>query len=259
MRAAAFALALVACSIPEKHFDNGSIDAPQGTIDANPNPPDGPPGGPDGPIGGAFDCMGQPFPTTGESTFTVSGVVAKLDGGTTIAGATVGGYVSGGGSPILTTTTDGSGNFSVTVSPPGSVAVDGYLKATATGVVDAYVYPQAPFSKDVMVGIETFTSPLSTEGLDPSTAQLVIEVHDCNGMPLANATVSLSPPGGQIQYVRNGTTDPTATATDSSGAAIVLDYPAGNPTLNATVNGIQLRPHTFPTTANSVATADIGP
>ncbi len=260
MRAVAVTLALAACSIPEKHFDNGAIDAPQGPIDSNPNAPDGPPAdanlNPDGAMG-AFSCMGQPFPTTGNQTVTISGLMAKLDNGMFVAGATVGGYANGSTSPIITTTTDSSGHFTVTINTFGQ-ALSGYVKATASGVLDAYVYPQAPITKDGMLSIETFTSPLPM-GLDPTTAQLVIEVHDCNDTPLAGATISFTPAGGTIQYVKNGQTDPTATSTDSSGAAIVLNYPPGTPTLNAVVGGIQLRPHQFPVTANTVVSADIQP
>jgi hypothetical protein len=269
MRASLFAaLTLAACSIPEKHFDNGgAIDAPQVTIDTPStdapfgfpdaaNPIDANPNAPD--AGAPFACMGQPFPTTAPPTVTVSGVVAKLDTGGTVAGATVAGYPNGSTTPFVTTTTDANGNFSATINT-GGLALNGYIKMTGSGVVDAYVYPEAPISMDASVAIETFTAPLTTVGLDPTKAQLVLQVHDCNGVPLAGAVFSLQPTGGQLVYIKNGTTDPTATSTDSSGVAIVTNQPPGNATLNAVVNGTSLRQHVFPAVANAITTADIQP
>lgn len=82
---------------------------------------------------GGFDILGIPCVSFGRdstpSTLTISGVTRTCDGSGTLPGCTVFCFRTSDNAILASTTSDGSGNYSVTVP----VATACYLVATNTG------------------------------------------------------------------------------------------------------------------------------
>jgi hypothetical protein len=249
MRALLLAV-LAACSIPDKHALGG--DAPLGqdgkSIDA--------PKQLDAPVSGPFACLGQPLPTTAPSTFTISGqsISISTSGDQPIAGVTLNGYVTGQVAPIVTLSTDASGNYSVGV-PSGGVPIDGHIVASLPSYLTANIFPSRPFDSDTTVAVEMITSQTMSLAaqvagvtISGNEAQIAVFVVDCNNTPLAGATVQVTTPQGAtgtVRYAINGIPSQSATMTDATGLAFVFNTSGGALTIHATVPEGMLRAHTF--------------
>lgn len=231
-----------ACSIPEKQLVTG--DAPQGL---------------------PYACFGQPLPTTANAKVTISGTVADPFSGNPLANASVEAFLVGSTAPIFMTNTDASGAFTHDQGT-GGVPRDTYLRVSLNGYLDTYYYPAVPVAADLRLNIEALTSmDLATIGnvvgitIDPTKANFVVSVVDCNDNPISGATVS-TVPAGTVRYFVNFTPSPTAVATDAStGAAIVANVPVSNTTINATVDGKTLRSHNLDSVAGALMLTEIQP
>jgi hypothetical protein len=241
---------VAACSIPDKHAIGG--DAPyvqDGTVVDTPKPLDAPASGP-------FACLGQPLPTTAPSTFTISGqsTAISTNGDQAIANVTLNGYVTGQVTPIVTLSTDASGNYSVVV-PSGGVPIDGHIVATLPSYLTANIFPSRPFDSDTIVPVEMITSQtlslaaqVAGVTITGNEAQIAVFVVDCNNTPLVGATVQVTTPQGAtgtVRYAINGIPSQTATMTDTTGLAFVFNASGGAMTIHATVSEGTLRAHAF--------------
>ncbi len=73
--------------------------------------------------------------------------------------------------------------------------------------------------------------------LDSSLGVIFGEVRNAAGVPVAGATVSVLPAGGELYYFNEaGDPDPTATATPSTGRFLVLSYPPGDCVVTASAS-----------------------
>jgi hypothetical protein len=221
-----------------------------------------PTGTPD--AGGPFACLGQPLPSTAPPSITISGIVTTAIGNAPVSGATLQGYVVGTTSPVITLTTDGNGMASAS-APTGGKPIDGYFRASISGKEDTWFYPAVPFAGDQTIGVVMLTSSdvatvaqIANTSQDPTQAMMFIKVVDCNGAPLAGATISTQP-AGTIRYFSGGTPNSGATATDSSGAAAVFDVPSGTVTLGAVEGAMTLRSHSMNVTGGTVLETLIQP
>jgi len=234
------ALALGACSVPEKHLTDA--EAP-------------------------FACLNKPPPSIADDQITFAGMIRDSYSGDKIAGASVQAFLAiDRMHPIFTTTTDGQGEFSQRQGT-GGAPLDAFLRATLNGYVTTEFYPAVRFSHSsatqlqqlmpseitTLAGVAGLTVDLQTKAL------FLVTVTDCAGLPLGGATVSTTPPG-DVRYFVNRLPSGTAVATDSdTGTALVANVPLSNTTINATVSGMTLRSHTIDSTAGIVIQTEIQP
>ncbi len=253
MRTAALALALAACSIPSKHFDDGTVDAPPGT-------PDAPAGTADARMtdaGAAFACRGQPFPTTAPSSVTVSAQLGDPFAAASFAGAIVTPY--SGGNPVTMLTADANGKVMVTVPTGGVPLTVDYVQATMSGYDDAYFYPTAPVSHDLSVGIYLATPTEMSALTDAAHTVIFLEVVDCTNLPVEGATVSTTP-AATINYVDATGHIGVGTATSNNGVVFITGATAGVITLDgATSDSLPLRSHQVTTRLNTMTVTAIQP
>jgi hypothetical protein len=191
---------------------------------------------------------------------TVSGTAVKrsISTITPAVGATVDAFRADDTVPLVSTTTDAQGKYSLAVATDG--AFDGYVKSALSSYLDTYLYPPAPLTASF--------SALSINHIDSSTlnylsntscgsAQLTtngivaVVVVDANNMPVAGVAVSSAP--AATKYCYNGTSglpDMAATMTATDGVAYMINVPAGKVTVSAQKVGIVFRPHDVTARAN---------
>ena len=263
-----------------------TADSPPGTPDAPPVVPDADPLAPDAMPG--FACLGNPIPTTAPATVNISGDVAEVTTGGEVlkSGVTVEAFRTGNPTPVdsdVSAATTGAYTLAIATQPPMTPA-DGYLRAdpgmncqTITGGADecktVFLFPPTLIFEDIQVapvrtvGNQAFgflhtlagaTAPVA------GTSAIAIVVTDCDGNPLAGATVT-SNPAGEVRYnAASGLPNSGATATAADGVAYVLNVATGNVTVDAMYMGMDLREHTIPTRAhdgadNAINTTTIQP
>jgi hypothetical protein len=242
MRSMAIAIlvAATACSIEEKHLIAASTE----------------------PLG----CLGNALPTTASDPVAITGTLTDPFNGHAVAGATIEGFLVGTTSSIFTTTSDARGAFS-REQGFGGVPRSAYLRASPNGYLPSYFYPAVPIASDITLAIQMLTATdLATIAmvagigqLDSGKAHLFVSVIDCNGMPVAGATVTTTPPG-TVRYFANATPSPTSIATDAiTGSAMVANIPISNTIISATVNGMTLRSHPFDGVAGALMQTEIQP
>jgi hypothetical protein len=168
----------------------------------------------------------------------------------------------------MMTTTGSDGSYSMTV-PTGGVALNGFLKATASTYVDTYLWPPAPLTASFAdASINFLTS--STEGLatgslcDVSGGQIAsdaligLELENSSGSDITGATVTASPAAAKYCYdaQEDGMSLPSsgATATDSDGVALLINVPAGEVTLSGSATGTTFAGHTVNAVAGAFTT-----
>jgi hypothetical protein len=102
---------------------------------------------------GSIDAFVDPFrdaPATSTVQVTVSGKVTapSTTGSMPLASVKIVAYRNADETtPIGTTTSDGAGNYSLTVQTNGE-SIDGYLVASLTDYLDTYLYPPYPLTMD---------------------------------------------------------------------------------------------------------------
>lgn len=224
---------LGACSFPTKHADP---DAGAGTPDA----------------ATPFGCQGAPFGTTAPAQILISGQALDLGTGVAAASTAVTGLLDGGGT-LFTGTTDGGGNFSARLDTHGK-ALAGYVVTAAGTYAASYFYPAHPFDADTVVPLpvlkpaELEQPPISNP---TSTALVQLILGNCLGAGLAGCTLTVAPAAQRIVYAINGKPDPTATATDATGYALVYGVVSGPVQFSASCPTGPLRPSSIAIAASS--------
>jgi hypothetical protein len=212
-----------------------------------------------------YGCLGQPLPTTAPARVTIAGIVEDRYQGVPIPNAALQAFLTGSTVPVFTVQTDATGKFSMGQGT-GGTPVDAYLHATANGFLESYLYPAVPVAESsTMLDVQTFTATelgtlamLAGETLDPTKAQILVIVVDCNDMPVEGAVVATQP-AGDVKYLVSSRPSPTAIATDASGAAFVFNVPPSATTINATVSGMMLRSHVLEGLAGALTQTEIQP
>ncbi len=150
-----------------------------------------------------FSCVGNSN-TTAVDPLVISGTVQSLAG--TVVGPTSGVLVQAYGadnSLVTSSTTDASGNFSLSI-PTGGVPFNGYLFMTNSGFVPASAYWSKPLTQATISTPFVFGSgdigffyQLVGRSQNPDDGTVVFSVADCNGAPINDATLAgLSGYGG---------------------------------------------------------------
>jgi hypothetical protein len=152
---------------------------------------------------------------------------------------------------VTSAMTDAQGNYTLTIETNG-VALDGFLKASITGLIDTYLYPPEPLAEDFDRAsinlITTGTRSLLTGGIacdadyDPTKGMIAMLVLDGADMPVAGAVVSSTPAATSDCY--NGDPFPSndATGTDTDGIGYLFNV-TGNASVTATANGLTFPSH----------------
>ncbi len=217
--------------------------------------------------GAGFECVGATLPTTAPPTLVLGGATTTvgLSGQMPLATVSIELFEGMSTTPAKTTTSDAQGLYSVMVATSG-VPVDGYVHGTKATYIDSYLYPPAPLAADVGNAklllitsgtfnlLQTFASVTQAAG----NGFMGIVVNDCNGMPVAGATVSTLP-AGSVRYNAGGIPSNTSMVTDTDGVAYVFNLPAGDVTVQASAGGNTLREHVVNARADVLTTTVVQP
>ncbi len=206
---------------------------------------------------GGGGMMGTPdAPSNIPAMITISGVASEITatGRTPQAGVTVTVHKASDDSVQGMATTDSAGAYTIMVATNGA-PVEGYLKATFTGLKDTYLYPPFALSADFS-GATTLMLKQSTQNLanqlagaaapDPAKgwiALLVVDGPTTGAAPVMGATVSASPTG-EIKYNGSaGVPQAQAMSTAADGIAYAMNVPAGMVTVSGSKTGLTFKSH----------------
>jgi hypothetical protein len=199
-----------------------------------------------------FFCAGLPSPVTASDPVTLAGTLSDVVATNPISGATISARRRSDDVLLDSDTTTAAGEFSLS-STTGGVPLDAYLAMTATGYPASFVYPTDPLTADELnFGARALTSSnlnlaylLSGVVHASGTGTTVVLVVDCLGVPIEGATVAFVPSAGALRYLVGGVPSNSATSTDASGAALGLNAPAGESTVQANYSSTALESHSF--------------
>jgi hypothetical protein len=206
---------------------------------------------------------------------TLTGTTSSVGiaGKAAAAGVAVEIHLASDDSMIGSGTSDGSGNYSISVATHGA-AVDGYLTAAmGTTYVPTYLYPPKPLSADFSGATVLLltSSTLSTAAALGGTSQtsgdgfIGADVFDASAAPVAGATVTATVDGaadGTVVYDGSGSSalpSNSATSTAADGTSYVFSVTPGTATVAASKSGITFSSHTVKTYADSVTLTIIEP
>ncbi|HEU0030604.1 MAG TPA: hypothetical protein VFQ53_08225 [Kofleriaceae bacterium] len=202
------------------------------------------------------------------ATITISGTASarSLSGSTPAADVAVAAFATSNEStPVAMATTDASGNYTLTVTTNGA-PLDGFLKATKTGLKDTYLVPPAPLVADfsgaslnmVESNIYSALFALCSTSEDATKGVIALIVEDAAGNPVAGATVTSSPAPTKACYnSSSGTPSGTVTETAADGTAYLFGT-VGNVTVSASGGGT-FKSHALNVHADSLNTTLITP
>jgi len=163
----------------------------------------------DAPSGGNIDASSIDAPGGGGGNITITGTAVERTAGgmTPVNGATIAAYQNGNdATPVVMTTSMADGTFSLSVPASGG-PLDGYLKATKSGLKDTYLYPPVPISADTVAPVNM---------ISPDTLNLLVLLAIGAGNQQAGK-------GLIALVVVNGA---TATSTPVAGVAVTSTPPA---------------------------------
>jgi hypothetical protein len=211
-----------------------------------------------------LDCLGEPLPETVPDNVVLSGLVTTWSN-VIIDGAEVEALAVSDDGLLSDDTSALNGSYELTV-PTGGAPLDAYLRVSAEGSVDSYVYPPMPFVADDEPDLSLITADLRAGvadeagvSLEADKGLLYVLVLDCNGDPVEGATVTTNPPGEQLSYTEGFVPSPDRTSTDGSGAAYIFNLPPGDVEVHATVDGYALREHTIEVRADVMTISSVIP
>ncbi len=248
MRVALAAVALYACSIPDKHPGTVS-DGPVTSDAASGHDGAGPPV--DGAGSGPFACFGQPLPTTAPPTITVSGTVTEITAVASepLSGAMLEVHPVPSGNAVANGFSDASGSYSMSVQTGGK-PFNGFVVANGSGDLPVSVFPSRPFDSNTELAVTMITQQTlmlagETVGISivSTDTQFAIVIVDCDGTPLAGATLTSA--SGTVRYGSGGLPSQSALSTDTTGEVFVFNVVPGDFTVSGlAANGDPLRSHT---------------
>lgn len=198
---------------------------------------------------------------------TISGTATErsLSGTTPVQGATVAAYNSSDPSTVVVmTTTDASGNYSLSV-PTNGKPIDGFVKSTKSGYVDTYLYSPIELTADFSMASINMLTPsnfmllsgtLCAGSQDAAKGTIAVEVVD-SAMPGANtvagAAVASTPAATKYCYDQGGVPNKSATVTDTDGVAFMFNV-TGSVQVSATKSGATFKSHTVNAVAGAFTT-----
>ncbi len=244
MRAALIACALAGCTFPTK-----------------PGPP--------------YGCVGDPVPTTAPEIVRIRGRVYDpfaLD--QPLANVSVSGHVVNQSSSTFAVRTDGTGAFEASEETAGAPH-EQYFFAHNPAVppyADTYSYPAAPVANNTTVTLLQFSLPelvgLAAQTCNcmpsPPSPIMIVAVVDCNGDPVAHATLTVTAAPSDPIYIGyfddTGVPNPAARETGRLGAAVVTGpMMPGSVTVGATYGTVPFRTHSVLTFGAALTYVEVSP
>ncbi len=209
---------------------------------------------------------GPPVPTT----IMITGVAQTISAGGTdpAPDVLIEAFANSDAATVITSAmTDAQGNYTLTVTTNG-VALDGFLKASKSNLLDTYLYAPEPIAENFDGASINMISQNTLDGLagvfcgdDQSTSNGVIAalIYDAADMPVAGAMMSSSPAPSSVCYNgTNGLPSNNATATAADGIGYMFNV-TGNVTVSGTAAGLTLRSHAVTARAGALTTTLIRP
>lgn len=198
----------------------------------------------------AYTCSTLSYPTTAPASITVSGVVQGFTS-SPIDSAVVLAFKNGTATPVDSTMTNASGQFTLNAST-GGAPLDGYVKASKSGLIDTYAFPSAPLPANAsitltMINTTTLGLLASNDGVTPVAGKgaLAIRPVDCTETVVPTATVS---------------TSPSATLYgDASGDFFAFNVAPGSVQVNAQYQSHVFHSHSVTAIADAVTITIIAP
>lgn len=209
-------------------------------------------------------------PSNVPQTITITGQAQEISAGGTDPeeGVLVEAFSNDDENTVITmATTDAQGNYTLTVTTNGE-ALDGFLKATKTGLLVTYLYPPEPLAENFdgasvnMVSQQTFgflSGFLCNGNQDSAKGTIAALIYDASDMPVAGATMSSSPAPTSVCYNgNNDLPDDAATATSADGIGYMFNV-TGTVTVSGTATGLTLRSHAVTARPGALTTTLIRP
>jgi hypothetical protein len=167
------------------------------------------------------------------------------------------------GTPMVQTSSGADGSYSLSVpisGPIGSNELTGYLALREEGLLPSLLVPDGPIDADIKgmyspVTSETAVATLyavSGIGRKASAGTLGIMVLDCDGVPVVDARVSITPPPAALVYTDDaGSPNGSLASTRGTGIVYALNVPVGTVTVTASKTGETFMTHDVPMLDNS--------
>lgn len=223
--------------------------------------------------GGADANIDTPGGGGGAITITGTAVERTASGMNPVDSAVIAAYQNGNDTtPVAMTTSMSNGTFSLSV-PGGGGPLDGYLKATKSGLKDTYLYPPAPITADTVAPVNMISGDTldllvllaigagnqqAGKGL---IALVVVNGATATSTPVAGAAVTSNPASSASIYNgSNGLPDRNANGTGADGTAFLFNAPSdANVTVSATKTGSTFTSHSVKAWPNQFTTTLITP
>jgi hypothetical protein len=205
------------------------------------------------PAGPDLSCLSQPQPappTTAVDPMVLAGRVVEFTtaGMTPVDAAEVALFRAGQPVVLARTHSASNGAFATGAVATSGHAVHAYVKATKPGYRTAFYYPPVPFTASSTTLVvptlsdavfATVKTLLGATQDDAHNGALLVAVLDCDGHPLAGATLSVRRGMSSVGHAY----DLGAAVPADAGVFLVFDVPDGKVRVSATYQGTQLPEH----------------
>ncbi|HEY5923514.1 MAG TPA: hypothetical protein VIV11_17660 [Kofleriaceae bacterium] len=227
-------------------------------------------------LGSGIGCGGDDTTTTADAPnvpamITITGTASErsASGSNPKAGVMVAAYKNSDAATVVAmSTTDAAGMYTLTI-PTGGAPIDGYVKATVTGLVDTYLYPPKPLIADfsgaslnmITQGtLDLLSGTLCGSGQEATKGVIAVLIVDAAMTPIEGATATGTPAPAKICYNgSSGLPDRNATVTQPDGVAYMLNVGPGEVTVNASKSGLTFVSHKVNARAGVFTTTPISP
>lgn len=221
-------------------------------------------------------CAGEALPTTvANPPITISGSVqsiANISGAVPLGiSANISALQQADDALIVavnSVATTGSNTFSIVDPESSDTPLAAYVKATATGHIDTYLYPPYDIFENftnaqfLMFGVDLWGLVPLVAGVTQTDGNgaIMIIVSDCDEAAVESATVSIQPDVGEIRYGdSSGLPSSSLSSTQGMGIAFIFDVPPGQYTIDAQRGGVSFREHGVKSFADSATTTILAP
>lgn len=205
-----------------------------------------------------------PCPVTGRSggSLRISGTTVDIPafgGSVPRSGVEVEVSTMLGGTPMVKTSSQSDGSYSLSVPMAGD-ELAAYIALRESGLLPSLLVPDGPLDADVVglyspVASDAAVSTLywvSGVGRKSTAGTLGVMVLDCDGTPIVDAHVAITPEPAALVYTDDdGNPDTSLTSTRGKGLVYGLNVPVGTVTVTATKTGETFMSHQVPILDNS--------
>jgi hypothetical protein len=197
----------------------------------------------------AFDPVRCGVGTTAPDPLTLAGEVVyftNFTGSDEPIGSAAVGFASPGGAQLATTTSDGSGGFSVSL-PTGGTPISPIITLSKVGYFDITVYDDLPLDASTAVaqppiidgGAMGSVYSAGTVTRDTSKGTIAVFAHDCAGSAITGVTIAITPAPEKLGYADiNGQPTGSATALPSGNVAAYNAVPSASTEIDVSRDGV---------------------